>query len=58
MALSVDCGKVRPEEACSHVIQADSEEELMRKVAEHAKTHNLEPTPELVATVKQHIERT
>ena len=30
----------------------------MRKVAEHAKTHNLEPTPELVAKVKQHIERT
>ena len=58
MALQVDCGKVRPEEACTHVIQADSEEELMRKVAEHAKTHNLEPTPELVAKVKQHIERT
>jgi len=57
MTLSVDCGKVRPEEACSHVIQADNEEELMRKVAEHAKTHNLEPTPELVAKVQQHIVR-
>ena len=57
MALSVDCGKVRPEEQCGHVIQADSEDELMQKVAEHAKTHNLEPTPELVAKVKQHIER-
>jgi predicted small metal-binding protein len=58
MALSVDCGKVRPEAGCTHVIQADSEAELMRKVAEHAQTHNLEPTPELVAKVKQHIERT
>lgn len=58
MALSVDCGKVRPEEACNHVIRADSEDELMQKVAEHAKTHNLEPTPELVAKVKQYIERT
>ncbi len=58
MALSVDCGKVRPESGCSHVIQAESEEELMQKVAEHAKTHNLEPTPELVAQVKQHIQRT
>ena len=58
MPLQVDCGKVRPEETYSHVIQADSEEELMRKVAEHAKTHNLEPTPELVAEVKKHIERT
>ena len=27
-----------------------SEDELLRKVAEHAKTHNLEPTPELVVT--------
>ena len=53
MALQVDCGKVRPEEACSHVIQADTEEDLMRKVAEHAKTHDLEPTPELVAKVQQ-----
>ena len=57
MALSLDCGKVRPEEACTHVIRAESEEELMQKVAEHAKTQNLEPTPELVAKVKQHIER-
>ena len=58
MALSEECGKERPESGCSHVIQADSEGELMRKVAEHAKTHNLEPTPELVAQVKQHIQRT
>ena len=58
MALSVDCGKVRPESGCGHVIQADSEDELMRKVAEHVKTHNLEPTPELVAEVKRHIQRT
>ena len=58
MAMQVDCGKVRPESGCGHVIQAESEEELMRKVAEHAKTHNLEPTPELVAQVKQHIQRT
>lgn len=57
MGLSVDCGKVRPDSGCSHVIEADSEDELMRKVAEHAKTHNLEPTPELVAQVKQHIQR-
>ena len=58
MALSVDCSKVRPEEACTHVIRADSEAELLQKVAEHAKTHNLEPTPELVAQVRQHIQRT
>ncbi len=58
MALRVDRGKVRPEEACTHVIRAASEEELMQKVGGHAKTHNLEPTPELVATVEPHIQRT
>ena len=57
MAVQVDCGKVRPESGCSHIIRADSEEELMRQVAEHAKTHGLEPTPELVAQVKQHIQQ-
>ena len=56
MAKFVDCGKVNPASGCTHTIQADSEEELMRLVAEHAKTHNLEPTPELVAKVRQNIE--
>ena len=54
----MDCGKVRPESGCGNVIQAESEEEFMRRVAEHAKTHTLEPPPELVAEVKRHIQRT
>jgi len=38
---------------CDHVVRADSEEELLRLVAEHAHTvHGLEVTPELVEQVK------
>ena len=38
---------------CDHVIRAESEEELLRQVAEHAQTvHGLEVTPELVEQVK------
>ncbi len=42
---------------CDHVIRAETEEELMRKVAEHAKTvHGMtEISPELVAKVKSAI---
>jgi len=42
---------------CDHVIRAETEEELMRKVAEHAKTvHGItEISPELVAKVKSAI---
>ncbi len=39
------------------MIRADSEEELMRLVAKHAREeHGMEPTPELVEKVKAHIE--
>ncbi len=57
MAKTIDCGKVNPESGCGHVIQAETEEELMRKVAKHAKEdHGLEPTPELLERVQAHIE--
>jgi predicted small metal-binding protein len=57
MAKSIDCGKVNPASGCEHVIRADSEEELMRLVAKHAREeHGMEPTPELVEKVKAHIE--
>lgn len=56
MSKVVDCGEVNPASGCGHVIKAETEEELMRLVAEHAKNeHNLEPTPELVEQVKAHI---
>lgn len=57
MSKVVDCGKVNPASGCGHVITADSEEELMKLVAQHAKEgHGLEPTPELIAVVKANIE--
>lgn len=56
MAKIIDCGKVNPASGCGHVIRADTEEEAMRLAAEHAKTHGLEPTPELMAMVRQNIQ--
>ena len=41
---------------CEHVVRAESEEELLQQVAEHAQTvHHLEVTPELVEQVKSLI---
>lgn len=57
MAKVIDCGKVNPASGCGHVIRADTEEELLKKAAEHAKSgHGMEPTPELLEQVKAHIE--
>lgn len=57
MAKRVDCGKVNPGSGCGHVIEAESQDELLKLAAEHArKDHNMEPSPELLETVKSHIE--
>ena len=56
MTKIIDCGKVNPASGCGHVVQAETEEELMKLAAEHAKTHGLEPTQELMTAVKEHIE--
>jgi len=41
---------------CEHVVCAESEEELLRQVAEHAQTvHNVKVTPELAEQVKSLI---
>lgn len=56
MSLIIDCGKVNPASGCGHVVKAETEDELMRLAAEHAKTHGLEPTPELMSAVKSQIE--
>ena len=56
MAKAVDCGKVNPASGCGHVLKADTEEDLLRLAAEHAKEgHGLEPTPELLEVVKFHM---
>lgn len=56
MAKIVDCGKVNPASGCGHIVRGETEEELLKNAAEHAKTHDLEPTPELLQMVKGHIE--
>jgi predicted small metal-binding protein len=39
------------------VIRAETEEELLRKAADHARTeHGLTPSPELMAKVRAHIQ--
>lgn len=56
MSKILDCGKVNPASGCGHVLKAETEEELMKMAAEHAKTHGMEATPELMAAVKGQIE--
>ena len=57
MSKMVDCGQVNPASGCGHVIKAESEDELLKLAAQHAKTdHNMEATPELVAAVKAKIQ--
>jgi predicted small metal-binding protein len=57
MAKKLHCGKVNPESGCTHVVRGETEEELLRNVAEHAKEHGIvEVTPELVNKVKGFIE--
>jgi len=56
MGKMIDCNKVNPSSDCHHVVRGASEEEVLRKAAEHAKEHGLQPSPELLAKVKSHIE--
>jgi predicted small metal-binding protein len=56
MSKIVDCNKVNPTSGCHHVVRGDTEEELLKNAAEHAKEHGMEPTPELLAMVKGYME--
>ena len=59
MGTVIDCGKVNPASGCGHIIRADSEEEALRLAAEHAqKNHGMQPTPELMAKVKENMRQT
>lgn len=56
MAKIVECAKVDPSSGCEHVVRGQTEQELLNKVAEHAKEHGIrEVTPELVTKVKANI---
>ena len=56
MGKIIDCNKVNPASGCTHVVRGDTEAELMKNAAEHAKSHGLEPTEELLEMVKSQIE--
>ena len=55
MAKNISCADVGSD--CGWSTTADTEDELMSKVAEHAKEEHkdLEVTPEVVAKIKSHI---
>jgi len=56
MAKIVDCGKVDPSSGCTHVMRGETEEEVLRKAAEHAKEHGIRSvSPEMLAQIKSHI---
>ncbi|RME84463.1 MAG: DUF1059 domain-containing protein [Caldilineae bacterium] len=44
---------------CDGVVEAATEEELLRQVAAHAEqVHQVKVTPEIIAEVKKHIQET
>ncbi len=55
MTKSISCADTGAD--CNWSATAETEEELMKKVAEHAKEEHegMEVTPELVAKIKSHI---
>ncbi len=56
MAKVLECAKVDPSSGCDYVVRGETEEELLRKAAAHAKDHGIrEMTPELMALVKANI---
>ncbi len=57
MSKIIDCNKVNPASGCAHVVRGETEEELLRKAAEHAKEHGIvDVTPELLEQIKANIE--
>jgi predicted small metal-binding protein len=57
MAKIVDCAKVDPSTGCSHVVRGETEEDLMKNAAEHAREHGIvEVTPELMERVRANIQ--
>ncbi len=57
MGKILDCNKVNPASGCAHVVRGDTEEELLRNAAEHAKEHGIiDVTPEVMEMIKANIE--
>jgi predicted small metal-binding protein len=56
MAKVIECGKVNPASGCGHVIRGETEEDVLRQAAEHATSHGMEPSPELMEKVRAQIQ--
>ncbi len=57
MSKILDCSKVNPASGCAHVVRGETEEELLRNAAEHAKEHGIiDVTPEVMEMIKANIE--
>ena len=56
MAKIIECATVDPSSGCQHVVRGETEDEVLRNAAEHAKEHGIgEVTPEMMAQVKAAI---
>ena len=56
MGKMLECAKVDPSSGCKHVVRGATDDEVMKKAAEHAKQHGIrEMTPELMSRVKANI---
>ena len=56
MAKMLECAKVDPSSGCKHIVRGETEDEVLKKAAEHAKEHGIrQVTPELMARVKANI---
>ncbi|MCH7998633.1 MAG: DUF1059 domain-containing protein [Chloroflexi bacterium] len=57
MSKIIDCNKVNPASGCAHVVRGETEEEVLRNAAEHAKEHGIiDVTPEVMEMIKANIE--
>ncbi len=57
MSKIIDCNKVNPASGCAHVVRGETEEELLRNAAEHAKEHGIvDVTTEIMEMIKANIE--
>jgi predicted small metal-binding protein len=56
MGKILECAKVDPSSGCTHVVRGQTDEEVMKNAAEHAKEHGIrQMTPELMAKAKAQI---
>ena len=56
MGKMIDCSKVDPSSGCKKIVRGETEEEVLRRAAEHAKEHGIrEVTPELLQKVRSAI---